>query len=144
MYIEWDTRLAAPPREPLPTLPPTRSTIDVIHIDLEPSNLRTLLLSLTEIITKHGVDKVAPPSADHQPLIVDHLCQLLPVVASSDLVEFDVSMTFADSDVTVRDGFSAFVESLKEMRWDCLTRLGFMGYYDADDREQVAESWVRS
>jgi hypothetical protein len=135
MYFHWDTTLAAPSKKPLPTLPPTRSTLSIAP---KPSNLRTLTIGLADH-TSHEVKA----GEDSRPLITDHMHQLLPVVVPPGLQELDLALHYNDADITVRDGFFEVVDSFRGMKWEGLKRLGITMFYDVDEREQVSEAWVR-
>lgn len=143
MYLKWHMSPPTPQRERLPPLPPTRERMFGTP---KPLRLKTLLLGMLdpEMHDDATMSDRAPVKTDRkfQPLIMEHLHQLLPVVAIPTLEELDVSMQFSDSDVAIRHGFSVFLDAVEEMRWEGLTRLSYMGIHDVDSRKQVSESWV--
>jgi hypothetical protein len=135
MEIDWDATDASVSRENLPTLPPT---LPQTSTKPKPSShLRAVTLSLTDT-KSHQLGS----GKSSQPLISEHLSQLLPILVLPGLQKLELRMKFFSADTTVAGGFSSFGNSLRGMKCEGLTRLGMMSTHMVTTRAQVSESWV--
>jgi hypothetical protein len=133
MEFDWDASETAPPQEDLLTLPPT-----LPHTSATTSlKLRSLSLSLLD----KKSHKVACGKLS-QPLISQHLSQIVPIIALPGLQKLDLRLEYSCPKKTVARGFSSFGDSLRGLKCEGLKRLGIMSTHYVVSQLQVSESWV--
>lgn len=138
LWIDWSLTNAAPsPSFPLPPLPPAKGVPPPERI-LE--GLKTITLNISDRKARqHALPK---DGTSPQPLMVQHLGQLLPIVAVPSLEELDIRMHFQETSISIRKALKQTAEKLKGAKLENLKRLGLSLDFELDFKKEISGGWV--
>lgn len=135
LWIDYSLTKAAPPLSPLPAIPPA---VGVSPPDRILKRLQTLTLNISD----RKAHQHAKEITSKQPLMIQHLAQLVSIFAVPSLEELDVRMYFQESTISVRKALRQTGEALKGMKVDSLRRLGLNLDFEFDYKKEISGGWV--
>lgn len=135
LWLDYSLTTAAPTSSPLPVLPPAKGVPP-------PERILEGLQTLTLNISDRKARQHAKGSASKQPLMVQHLAQMVPIFAVPSLEELDVRMHFQDTSISVRKALRQTGDALKGLKLEKLRRLGLNLDFELDYKKEISGGWV--